>query len=336
MAYQFFGKGQNHIQAQASIPSPRPSNSVPPIHPPTPQPPKSATVTTRPVTKEETFIPFPDTIPAGYKTTHPNATIEPIGVAHIPSLTRITGLLLPIRYPSSFYTATITDPVIASLSRVAIYHDQPGTDKVIGGIRCRLERLDTPDTTEEEHRHEQGTNLYIQTLHLLSPYRSHGVAAALLNSLLFETPPASKTTGYRVSKLVKHYRIRSVTAHVHEANEDGLRWYVARGFKVQDGIVEGYYRRLKPSGARIVKLNVEWLENDQLEGKAGKEEKYDEEDWEKIEHHDGEEDGDHGVQLLPDTHSQSQSFEEDTTSTTTTPSRKRKAEEEKGNLPQRR
>ncbi|KAJ5764610.1 hypothetical protein N7533_003291 [Penicillium manginii] len=328
MAYQFFAKGQTQ---NSSIQSPsRSSNSVPPIHPPTPQPPKSAAVaTTRPATKEATFIPYPGTILAGYKTTHPNATIEPIGVAHIPSLTRITGLLLPIRYPNSFYTATITDPVIASLSRVAIYHDQPGTDKVIGGIRCRLERLDTLDT--QQHDHEQGTNLYIQTLHLLSPYRGHGVAAALLNSLLFETPPASKTTQYRVSKLVKHYRIRSVTAHVHEANEDGLRWYIARGFKVQDGVVEGYYRRLKPSGARIVKLDVEWEENDQVEGGPGNGKEDEEDGWEKIEAHDSEEEGDHGVQPLPESQSQSQSFED-----ATTPSRKRKAEEEKGNIPQRR
>lgn len=340
MAYQFFAKGQNHLQAQTpSIPSSsRPSNSVPPIHPPPPQPPKSATVaTTRPPTKEETFIPYPDITPVGYKTPHPNATIEPIGVAHIPSLTRITGLLLPIRYPNSFYTATITDPVIASLSRVAIYHDQPGSDKVIGGIRCRLERLDTPNTLEEERgrEHEQGTNLYIQTLHLLSPYRGHGVAAALLNSLLFETPPSSKNTQYRVSKLVKHYSIRSVTAHVHEANEDGLRWYTARGFKVQDGVVEGYYRRLKPSGARIVKLDVEWLENDQVKEAPANGEEDDEEGWEKIEAHDSEEEGDHGVQLLPESQSQPQSqprsFED-----ATTPSRKRKAEEEKGNIPQRR
>jgi hypothetical protein len=191
-----------------------------------------------------------------------------------------------------------------------------------------LERLDTLDT--QQHDHEQGTNLYIQTLHLLSPYRGHGVAAALLNSLLFEIPPASKTTQYRVSKLVKHYRIRSVTAHVHEANEDGLRWYIARGFKVQDGVVEGYYRRLKPSGARIVKLDVEWEENDQVEGGPGNG-KEDEDGWEKIEAHDSEEEGDHGVQPLPESQSQSQSFED-----ATTPSRKRKAEEEKGNIPQRR
>jgi ribosomal protein S18 acetylase RimI-like enzyme len=185
-------------------------------------------------------------------------------------LTRITGLLLPIRYPNSFYTATITDPVIASLSRVAIYHDHPvaevpgvsaaGTDKVIGGIRCRLERIPQPEDSSQEPQTQGGgdTNLYIQTLHLLSPYRSHGVAASLLNALLFASPPDSKNKEqYQVSGLVKHYNIRSVTAHVHEANEDAMNWYLARGFEV-DGHVDEYYRRLKPSGAKIVRLDLQY------------------------------------------------------------------------------
>lgn len=242
--------------------------------------------------------------------------------------------MLPIRYPNSFYTATITDPVVASLSRVAIYHDHPvaaapdsgasaGADKVIGGIRCRLEK----QTSEAQDT--EATNLYIQTLHLLSPYRGHGVAAALLNSLLFAVPPDSKESP-RVSGLVKHYNIRSVTAHVHEANEDALKWYESRGFKIQEGVAEGYYRRLKPSGARIVRLDVQW-DDDERQGlahehQAASHNGADDEDWEKVEVEDGEE-GDHGVQPL----SESQGLE-----TEGTPSRKRKAEDESGNKPQRR
>lgn len=246
--------------------------------------------------------------------------------------------MLPIRYPNSFYTATITDPVIASISRVALYHDHPvaaapdsasktGTDKVIGGIRCRLEK-------STEAQGGEATNLYIQTLHLLSPYRGHGVAAALLNSLLFETPPTTQSPG-QVSDLVKHYNIRSVTAHVHEANEDGLRWYIARGFRVHDHVVEGYYRRLKPSGARIVQLDVPWEDEQQdpdpvnsrqdAPEEATSQDREDE-DWEKVEVEDGEE-GDHGVQPL----SGSQILEKEET-----PSKKRKAEDEKGNPSQRR
>lgn len=171
-------------------------------------------------------------------------------------------------------------------------------------------------------------NLYIQTLHLLSPYRSYGIAASLLNSLLFSTPPPSSSSegksglqpGYRVSSLIRHYNIRSVTAHVHEANEEGLKWYVSRGFTVEQGVVESYYRKLKPSGARIVKLTLEWdddddveqgdikakqdvrvqskLSGDEEEQFASAEEDGDD-DWEKVEADDEDED-DHGVRPFSD------------------------------------
>lgn len=340
MAYQFFGKGQRTSTSSAS--SPPPSRSRPPIHPPPVQPPRSVATKTRPnQASQDEFTPYPHAIPAGYATPHPHVTIETVSTGHIPSLARITGLLLPIRYPNSFYTATITDPVVASLSRVAVYHDHPvaaapdsgsstGTDKVIGGIRCRLEKQDPVQGIPDP----EGTNLYIQTLHLLSPYRGQGVAAALLNSLLFEVAPSTSTQP-RVSNLVKHYKIRSVTAHVHEANEDALKWYVTRGFTIQEGVVEGYYRRLKPSGAKIVRLDVRWEENDlqhlvdeqtknahQITSRSG----LGDEDWEKVEIEDGEE-GDHGVQPL----SESLDLQKDGT-----PSKKRKAEDDKGNKSQRR
>ncbi|KAJ5787557.1 hypothetical protein N7457_002547 [Penicillium paradoxum] len=323
MAYQFFARNQSRTATTSASLSPPPANrhaSRPPIHPPPVQPPQSAVASAsglkRP--KEESFDPYLHEIPAGTATPHPHITVEKVNTAHIPSLTRITGLLLPIRYPNSFYTAIITDPVIASLSRVAIYHDHPvaaapksgasaGTDKVIGGIRCRLERIQQPGDSGHDNQTQgngEPTNLYIQTLHLLSPYRGEGVATSLLNSLLFASPPNRKTKdSYRVSELVKHYNIRSVTAHVHEANDEGLEWYIARGFRV-DGDVAEYYRRLKPSGAKIVRLDLDWNtevgeqvqkeSNPQTTASCGEQE---DEDWEKVEVEDGNE-GDHGIQHL--------------------------------------
>lgn len=343
MAYQFFGKGSrpSSSSSASSPPPPPPNRTRPPIHPPSVQPPRSAVANNKPNhTSQEHFAPYPHTIPAGYATPHPHVTVETVSTGHIPSLARITGLLLPIRYPNSFYTATITDPVIASLSRVAVYHDHPvaaapdssastGTDKVIGGIRCRLEKQDPGQETQGR----EATNLYIQTLHLLSPYRGHGVATALLNSLLFEVPPGPKARCW-VSELVKHYNIRSVKAHVHEANDEGLKWYVARGFKIQDGVVENYYRRLKPSGARIVRLDmqeerecrrpVDGEGTDALRVPSRNDPE--DADWEKVEVEDGEE-GDHGVELL----NESQLLDKEET-----PSKKRKAEDENGSKPQQR
>lgn len=341
MAYQFFAKSKS--RASSSSPSPhRPARPhKPPIYPAPLQPP-SVAKSGPPNVSQDTFPPYPHEIPTGYATGHPYITVETVKTVHIPSLTRITTTLLPIRYPTSFHTSTITDPVIASLSRVAIYHDHPvaagpspgslpGTDQVIGGIRCKLEKQDSGQVIHGR----DATNLYIQTLHLLSAHRGRGVATSLLNSLIFA--PTEEGTPNQVSDLVKHYNISSVTAHVHEANEDALKWYVARGFKVQEGIVEGYYRRLKPSGAKIVRLELQWEDEDaggrpliSMElnevSKNSSPNDADDEDWEKVEAEDGEE-GDHGVQLLSD----SRILEGDET-----PSRKRKAEEEKGNHAQRR
>ncbi|KAL2830208.1 hypothetical protein BDW59DRAFT_22233 [Aspergillus cavernicola] len=311
MAYQFFAKAHQAKRSSSASPplpqhssSPQPSRSAhgrPPKYPPPmvmsasspPPAPSPINIAARlkpPTAKDPSLQPpaYPHSIQPGYITPHEHVTIEPVNTAHIPSLSRITGLLLPIRYPNSFYTATVTDPVIASVSRVAIYHDHPvgavpssaatpasptGTDKVIGGIRCRLERLSqsTPEVSQSQGQVQEPTNLYIQTLHLLSPYRGYGVAASLLNSLLFSSPPTLSTSSastqleYQVSELVKHYNIHTVTAHVHEANEDGLKWYISRGFQMEEGIVENYYRRLKPSGARIVKLALQWDHDENIE-----------------------------------------------------------------------
>lgn len=54
-----------------------------------------------------------------------------------------------------------------------------------------------------------------------------------------------------------------------EANEEGLEWYRRRGFEVEEAVLEGYYRRLRPAGARVVRRRVgvrDWLGV----GKAGK------------------------------------------------------------------
>lgn len=385
MAYQFFAKAhQSNNRTPNSPPppsSPNARHALPPRQPhplvvPPPSQASSVNLAAKfkpPASKDPSFQPpaYPHPVESGYQTPHPHVTIESVSTAHIPSLTRITGLLLPIRYPNSFYTATITDPVVASLSRVALYHDHPvaagpattststttpattGTDKVIGGIRCRLERLpsssaeflaasqEQPSSSTQEQ--QDPTNLYIQTLHLLSPYRGCGIAASLLNSLLFASNPSSSgakaTPPYPLSDLVTHYNIRTVTAHVHEANEEGLKWYIARGFQVEEEVVENYYRRLKPSGARIVKLVLS-RGGETANASAGVEKPQpsfrkpgvavdadaeaddeDDEDWEKVEAEDGDDKEDHGVQ--PFTGSRLLEGEVDYGS-----SRKRKADDE--------
>ena len=196
----------------------------------------------------------------------PNTSLNLITPTTLPSFRRILSLLLPVRYPDKFFTEILSDPNVAAISRVAIWHEdlQPGKQKhtvpppgaqeppaskeqsipeipeygtVIGGIRCRIEPIPcSPSIEGPQPQHA----LYIQALALLSPYRGQGVATTLLNTVVDEAH-------------ARYEGLATVYAHVWEANTEGLEWYIKRGFVVEDGIVEGYYRRLKPDGARIVR-----------------------------------------------------------------------------------
>ncbi|KAL1955592.1 hypothetical protein VTO42DRAFT_8395 [Malbranchea cinnamomea] len=292
------------LSSSSSTSSPSSSSNIV-IQSPNPAPPPPA--------------PYPGPILSS-STPHPHVTIDPVRTAHVPSLMRITALLLPVRYPNKFYTATITDSLVASVSRVAVYHDQPSllpsgssppgivnstesasassvssSDKVIGGIRCRLEPI--PPVSLEQKDGKTGRtkhNLYIQTLHLLSPYRGHGIASALLESIIYD--PSSEgdtsTSAQRSpSAIAKHYNIRTVTAHVHEANDEALHWYVARGFEILPGVVEGYYKRLNPTGAKVVQLRLNWDDNagdssPRVQKRDDCDEKENDDDWEKVEPED--------------------------------------------------
>jgi len=169
--------------------------------------------------------------------------------ARLSAFKRLNSLLLPIPYQNKFYDEILTDPVTASVTFVAIWHDDDddkkndtsassnahaqdinATDqgKLIAGIRCRI--LTSTDTTE--------AHLYISTLTLLSPYRGQGIATHLLSAALSAAERGN-------------HGVTAVCAHVWEANDEALAWYARRGFRVV-GREEGYYRRLTPGGAVLV------------------------------------------------------------------------------------
>lgn len=94
---------------------------------------------------------------------------------------------------------------------------------------------------------------------MLAPYRGLGVGKALLEGLIEmvlkqegENDDDDDESGGGGGGVV----VREVYAHVWEANEEGVEWYVKRGFAVVGGVVESYYRRLRPQGARVVRRRV--------------------------------------------------------------------------------
>lgn len=208
----------------------------------------------------------------------PNAhvTIRAPTPQTLPSLKRLNALLLPINYPESFYSEILSSPTTTRLTRLAFWlHSPPQTNgnaKVldgrgegedggshqveegsrgeeqgicVGGVRCRLElppSIDPPPDPSEPPQPPRGGSIYIMTLCTLSPYRHLGVGTQLITSILSAAVELGCTEVY---------------AHVWEANTDALDWYRRRGFDVDGGeVVQGYYRKLKPAGAKVVRRRV--------------------------------------------------------------------------------
>ena len=200
----------------------------------------------------------------------PNITIAPISSTTLSAYRRLINTLLPIRYPDRFYKESISDPFSShSISLCALYNDNTAqngkrkrdvddieaTVNVVAGIQARLEILPSSPPTSSITNSQPLTyeyQLYIQTLATLSPHRRLSLASQLLHSLILTALGAHPRK-----------RITSIYAHVWEANEDALKWYLNRGFSIEGSKIEGYYRRLRPGGAWLLRRRIcvsEYLE----------------------------------------------------------------------------
>ena len=222
-----------------------PSSLLPQQQPLTPPPSSKQTTSSSILPKEAAILP-----------PHPDQTLP---------LRRINALLLPIAYPDSFYTTlTAEGSSQSTFSRVITWEG-----KVVGGIICRLDSsLDTQLQAPQSHAspapkiyNEAGVHknefaqggeydLYIQSLCLLSPYRNLGLATLALQEVVSQAASVSTAAGEGGG------RIKSLYAHVWTFNEEALEWYGKKGFVVTGGEVKGYYRKLKPDGAWILRREI--------------------------------------------------------------------------------
>ena len=156
---------------------------------------------------------------------------------HLPALKRLTGNLLPVKYPDNFFEGVVSEPVPRTFSRIALIDGKP-----IGWIRCRLDPFPEPTLPPSKSRPIYN-RIYIQALCLLAPHRQLGIATSLLDTIT-------------VPSLLQQHNIARVYAHVWESNADALAWYERRGFR-KAMKVDQYYRKLRPDGAWIVERDVE-------------------------------------------------------------------------------
>jgi len=191
-------------------------------------------------------------------------SIDAVKPTTLPPYRRLVKLLLPVRYKDDFFK-TALDPT-SSIARCAIYHEAPLSAKatagqqvrplnsptqstsngaakeaephVVAGIQCRFEPIPSPSSPMAGKQ-----QLYIQTLATLAPYRDLGIATALLESTI-------------ATAIDNNIDVVSIYAHVWEANEEALEWYVKRGFMVEEEMIERYYSKLRPAGARVVRRRI--------------------------------------------------------------------------------
>lgn len=216
---------QTEALASEPVPSSRPAEAAPPAPAPTPPP----LPPPPPGRKRSTTLPQLPPPPS----LHPSATITPVTAALIPPLRRINSLLLQVPYPDSFYTSLL-DPSASGLFSRAILFEST----VIGSLIIRVEDL-SPSSQQ----------LYIQALTILSPYRGLGLATAALEHILSSAQLSSLSPD-------SGWDIKSVYAHVWTENEEGVNWYTKRGFTFGKEAVKGYYRRLRPDTAWVVRRDL--------------------------------------------------------------------------------
>ncbi|KAH8597759.1 hypothetical protein B0O99DRAFT_616723 [Bisporella sp. PMI_857] len=184
-------------------------------------------------------------VPRSSSTLPPQACISKIEPHHVQPLRRINSLLLPMNYPDSFYHK-ISEPSPANFSRVILWLDSHNSEpKVVGGIVCRLDPSLAPESTQNNLIHIPGSfDIYLQSLALLSPYRGHGLANEALQAIITAATEQ------------KELYIRELYAHAWTESEEALKWYAGRGFKQDEQIISGYYRRLKPDTAWILRRKL--------------------------------------------------------------------------------
>ncbi|TQS37887.1 hypothetical protein Golomagni_01623 [Golovinomyces magnicellulatus] len=174
------------------------------------------------------------------------AAISTITHSQIQPLRRINDILLPISYPDSFYNKILSPDPPISFSHIITWSDPEC--KVIGGIVCRVDPATSrPDTGTESGviKNIEGYNsIYIQTLVLLSPYRGKGLATEALRAVI------------KLATMHHELKIGSLYAHVWTENKEALEWYTARGFQREGNLIQGYYRRLKPDTAWLLRRQL--------------------------------------------------------------------------------
>ncbi|KAI3405991.2 NAT5 [Candida oxycetoniae] len=165
-----------------------------------------------------------------------NVTVNNIGV-----LKKINEVVLPCKYPESWYNQCFTETNI--LVQLGYYAEIP-----VGAIKARvINNYQIKSSFEEEISNSNVLKktpncVYIESFAVLPNYRHYGIGSKLLEWLIEQT---------------KKRFVHEIIIHVQTCNESALEWYTKKGFEKGE-LVKDYYKNqeLDSPDAFVMKLRV--------------------------------------------------------------------------------
>ncbi|KAJ3096797.1 hypothetical protein HDU96_000641 [Phlyctochytrium bullatum] len=201
-----------HLLSQPHHP---PSPAVPD---PTPHPPTDASaVQAAHLPYDPATVTFHAAKPVPFDPTSPHPPRRPVIAlacptpASIPLLQTLHQELFPIAYNDRFYKTIMEN---RDVCRLAFCERE-----CVGAICCRRETMTTGESTGTQR-------LYVMTLGVLAPFRRLGVGSILVDTIV------------SVGESDPH--LEHLTLHVQTTNDEALRFYCAKGFRME-ARVDGYY-----------------------------------------------------------------------------------------------
>merc|ERR1712178_271842 len=159
----------------------------------------------------------------------------------------INKAVFPVNYVDAFYRDAQKSEI--HFSKLAYFNDL-----VVGGVCFRLEEASSSEIglinksiTQESIKKASLKRAYIMTLGVLTPYRRYGVEK-------------SKELG----------DINGIYLHVQTNNDVAKSFYEKLGFVQEGGVFEGYYKKIDPPDAFMLKIDVEVSDRKDGESKSEK------------------------------------------------------------------
>jgi len=169
--------------------------------------------------------------------------------------------VFPVQYVDAFYRDAQKSEI--HFSKLAYFNDL-----VVGGVCFRLEDASSPEIgmvnkTIKADKIKQASlkRAYIMTLGVLTPYRRYGVGKKMLD--------------WVIEKAKELKDVNGIYLHVQTNNEEAKAFYEKYEFTQEGGVFEGYYKKIDPPDAYMLKMDIEVSEEKASEKNVSQNEKTD-------------------------------------------------------------